>query len=52
MQPTGLVGGADPGWADWVGRPDDPETILARRLADGEITSDDYLERLSLLAQR
>jgi hypothetical protein len=34
------------------GPPADPERILARRLADGEISSDDYLERLSLIQSR
>lgn len=27
----------------------DPESVLAQRLADGDITPDDYLERLSML---
>ncbi len=46
------AGAAASGWTGWAGRHDDPETILARRLADGEITSDDYLERMSLLGHR
>lgn len=51
--PTEIAaGGAASGWTGWAGRHDDPETILARRLADGEITSDDYLERMSLLSHR
>lgn len=29
--------------------PDEPERLLAARLADGRISSDEYLEKLSLL---
>lgn len=31
---------------------EDPETVLARRLADGDLTPEEYLERLSLLQER
>lgn len=51
---------------DWRGRPalwapmgsavdltdDSAERILARRLADGDLTVDDYYERLSLIQAR
>lgn len=30
----------------------DPARILARRLADGEVTPEEYLERLSLINER
>ena len=29
-----------------------PETVLAQRLADGEITADEYLERVAVLTDR
>lgn len=46
-QPT-RCGGPGPR-ADTAGT---PETVLARRLADGDITPEEYLERLSLLQER
>lgn len=35
-----------------VSAPDEAERILARRLADGDLTVDDYYERLSLIQSR
>ncbi|QIK72093.1 SHOCT domain-containing protein [Propioniciclava coleopterorum] len=32
--------------------PQDPERILAHRLAEGDLTPDEYLERLSMLQSR
>ncbi|WP_040162028.1 SHOCT domain-containing protein [Nigerium massiliense] len=33
-------------------RRNDPEAVLAQRLANGDITPDEYLERLSLLQEK
>lgn len=44
-------GDEHPGRVASSGRPG-PESILAQRLANGEITPEDYLERLSLLQEK
>jgi putative membrane protein len=40
------------GWARDGRRDDDPERILARRFAAGEIDADEYQRRLGLLHER